>query len=140
VDKPELYARLGVKEYFLFDPYQEYLEPPLQGYRLAGSTYARIAPEPSGALVSRELGLRLCLGEGVLQFYRLDTDERLLTRKEQARLDAERAEREREARQRETQRANQEAAARQAEAAARREAELELAKLREELARRPPPA
>ena len=32
--KPELYARLGVKEYFLFDPDREYLDPPLQGYRL----------------------------------------------------------------------------------------------------------
>ena len=36
VEKPELYARLGVKEYFLFDPHQEYLDPPLQGHRLAG--------------------------------------------------------------------------------------------------------
>ena len=32
--KPELYARLGIKEYFLFDPHKEYLSPQLQGYRL----------------------------------------------------------------------------------------------------------
>jgi hypothetical protein len=25
--KPDLYARLGIKEYFLFDPHQEYLDP-----------------------------------------------------------------------------------------------------------------
>lgn len=42
VDKPQLYARLGIKEYFLFDPDQEYLDPPLQGHRLAGSDYAPI--------------------------------------------------------------------------------------------------
>ena len=41
-DKPELYARLGVKEYFLFDPHQEYLDPPLQGHRLAGDGYEEI--------------------------------------------------------------------------------------------------
>ena len=32
--KHELYARLGVAEYFLFDPLDEYLRPPFQGYRL----------------------------------------------------------------------------------------------------------
>ena len=42
VDKPALYAQLGVKEYFLFDPTQDYLEPSLQGHRLAGEGYVRI--------------------------------------------------------------------------------------------------
>jgi Uma2 family endonuclease len=123
-DKPQLYARLGVKEYFLFDPDQEYLEPPLQGYRLADGEYAPLTPDDAGCLVSHELGLRLCLADGHVQLYRLDTGERLLTRAERADLEAERAEREAEAR-------KQEAAARQA-------AEAELAKLREELSRRPP--
>ena len=31
--KYDLYERLGVTEYFLFDPLGEYLRPPLQGYR-----------------------------------------------------------------------------------------------------------
>ena len=148
VEKPGLYARLGVKEYFLFDPDLEYLDPPLQGYRLVGPTYERIAADPMGGLTSQELGLRLCLGEGVLQFYRLGTNgmsDRLLTREERAERETERAdreteraEREAEARQRETERANREAQARQAEAEARHAAERELARLREELARRPP--
>jgi len=34
VTKKKLYERLGVKEYFLYDPLGEYLDPPLQGYRL----------------------------------------------------------------------------------------------------------
>ena len=32
--KHDLYARLGVTEYFLFDPLGEYLRPPLQGHQL----------------------------------------------------------------------------------------------------------
>jgi Uma2 family endonuclease len=36
--KWELYAGLGVHKYFLFDPLEEYLEPPLQGYRLVGGS------------------------------------------------------------------------------------------------------
>jgi hypothetical protein len=123
-DKPRLYARLGVKEYFLFDPHQEYLDPPLQGYRLSAGVFQPIEPGDGGSLDSHELGLRLCIGEGRLQFVCLATGERLLTR-------AERAEREAEARQREGERANREAEARQA-------AEAEIAHLREELARRPP--
>ncbi|MCI0692691.1 Uma2 family endonuclease [candidate division KSB1 bacterium] len=34
-----LYARLGVAEYYLFDPFGEYLNPPLRGYQLAGDEY-----------------------------------------------------------------------------------------------------
>jgi Uma2 family endonuclease len=32
--KRAVYAMLGVREYFLYDPLGEYLRPPLQGYRL----------------------------------------------------------------------------------------------------------
>jgi Uma2 family endonuclease len=109
-DKPERYARLAVKEYFLFDPDQEYLDPPLQGHRLAGDAFVRIEPDANGCLVSEELGLRLVIEGGLLQFYRLDTGERLLTADEEATRKAE----------------------------ALRAAEAELARLREELARRPP--
>jgi Uma2 family endonuclease len=59
--KPELYARQGVKEYFLFDPDGENLDPPLQGYRLRRRTYVRLKPDQDGGLTSRELGLRLRL-------------------------------------------------------------------------------
>jgi Uma2 family endonuclease len=114
-DKPRLYAQLRVAEYFLFDVDQEYLKPPLQGFRLAGGAYERIEADARDGLVSQELGLRLVIAEGVLQFYRLDTEERLLTRGERA--------------QNEAKRADQEAGRREA-------AEAELARLREELARR----
>ena len=113
-DKPQLYARLGIKEYFLFDPDQEYLDPPLQGHRLVGSEYVQIQPDDSGSLVSEQLGLRLRIENEELQLYRLDTGERLLSAEERAEL---------------------EAAARGTEAEARQAAEAEIKRLREELAR-----
>ena len=123
VEKPPLYGRLGVKEYFLFDPEQDYLDPPLQGHRLADKSYVKIEPDETGSLVSQELGMRLRVEAGMLQLYRLETGERLLTADE-------RVTREAEARQREVE-------ARQREAEARQAAEAELVRLREELARRP---
>jgi Uma2 family endonuclease len=100
VTNPPLYARLGVREYFLFDPTQEYLDPPLQGQRLAGNRYEPIAADPQGALESEALGLRLQGEGGQLVLFRRDTGERLLTSEE-----------------------------------ARRAAEAEVARLREELRR-----
>jgi Uma2 family endonuclease len=49
---------LKVPEYFLFDPFDEYLRPPLQGYRLVDGEYTAIAPV-AGRLPSEELGLHL---------------------------------------------------------------------------------
>ena len=116
VDKPQLYASLGIKEYFLFDPDHEYLDPPLQGHRLSGGAYAQIERDPAGFLESQELGLRLRVEGEHLRFYRLDTGEQLLTPAERAAAETERADREAEARQ---------------------AAEAELARLRAELSRRP---
>ena len=43
VRKRALYATLGVREYFLYDPKGEYLDPPLQGTGLRGGGYAPLA-------------------------------------------------------------------------------------------------
>lgn len=48
-EKPSLYAQLGVKEYFLFDPHGEYLDPPLQGHRLVRGEYQRLEHEAERA-------------------------------------------------------------------------------------------
>jgi Uma2 family endonuclease len=38
--KRAIYARLGVEEYYLFDPLGHYLHPPLRGYQLVEEEYA----------------------------------------------------------------------------------------------------
>ncbi|HEX7180596.1 MAG TPA: Uma2 family endonuclease [Thermoanaerobaculia bacterium] len=66
--KKRLYAQLGVTEYFLFDPYGDYLNPNLVGFRLTNGRYRPAQPEPDGSLVStttqvvfRAQGIRLRL-------------------------------------------------------------------------------
>lgn len=126
--KPDLYRQLRVPEYFLFDPTQDYLDPPLQGYRAVGERYEPVAPDPQGALVSEQLAMRLVAKDQHLVLYRLDTAERLLT-------DEEARQRSEEARQRSEEARQLAEAAREMEAEARRAAEAELARLREELRR-----
>lgn len=82
VTKPALYRQLGIPEYFLFDPTQDYLNPPLQGYRLVDDHYVLIRPDGQGMLLSHELGLRLQAERGQLMLYRVDTGQRLLTAEE----------------------------------------------------------
>jgi Uma2 family endonuclease len=52
--KRGLYEFLGVKEYFLYDPVHEYLEPPLQGYRLVDGHFQALAAEELGRLRGEE--------------------------------------------------------------------------------------
>jgi Uma2 family endonuclease len=77
--KRVVYATLGVREYFLYDPLGEYLRPPLQGYRLQEGVYQRIPPESEGRLTSRALGLDLRVEDGRLRLVNPTTGERLLT-------------------------------------------------------------
>ncbi|HEX7376935.1 MAG TPA: Uma2 family endonuclease [Pirellulales bacterium] len=56
-DKKAIYRDiLGVREYILFDPYGEYLNPRLQGFRLEDGQYVPL-PMVSGRLPSAVLGL-----------------------------------------------------------------------------------
>lgn len=77
-NKRALFAMLGVREYFMFDPLNEYLKPSLQGFRLVGEDYVAIAPEADGALVSQELGLRLRQENTYLRLFDLRTGQQLL--------------------------------------------------------------
>jgi Uma2 family endonuclease len=49
---------MKVREYFLFDPREDYLDPPMQGYRLQGGEYRPIEPLDD-RLPSEVLGLHL---------------------------------------------------------------------------------
>lgn len=55
VSKSSLYASLGIHEYFLFDPLNEYLEEQFMGYRLVGSEYVLIPTNEDGEIFSTEL-------------------------------------------------------------------------------------
>ena len=69
---------LKVREYFLFDPLQEYLEPSLQGFRLVEGHYHPIALDGSG-IYSEVLGLRLERDDTDLRFFNLATGRRIPT-------------------------------------------------------------
>jgi Uma2 family endonuclease len=131
VTKRNLYERLGVGEYFLFDPLQDYLRPPLQGHRLVHGHYQRLEPTVGGGLLSATLGLELRLRNGALRIFDPQAQRWLPTPDElTAALDAQAAALETEAA------ARRQAEARaQAEAAARERAEAELVRLQAELAR-----
>jgi Uma2 family endonuclease len=78
-DKFPIYRdTLGVREYFLFDPFAEYLDPPMQGYRLHGGRYVRIR-RVNGRLPSKVLGLHLERDDWQLRLYDPRTGRRLLT-------------------------------------------------------------
>ena len=62
--KRDVYAELGVSEYFLYDPRAEYLTPPLQGWRLHDGEYralpaVTVLANRGVAIHSEVLGLEL---------------------------------------------------------------------------------
>jgi Uma2 family endonuclease len=91
-DKFRLYRDvLKVREYFLFDPHAEYLDPPLQGFRLLKGQYKTIQPV-EGRIPSEVLGLHFEQRDWTLRLYNPGTklllpipDEEIKQAKEQAR-------------------------------------------------------
>ena len=132
--KPSIYAKLGVREYFLFDPEGRRLSPALVGYELRGGEYVPLPMEeglPGGrrGVPSAVLGLVLCVpgsGGATLRWYDPAAGEYLRAPEEsEARLEEEAAARwEAETRLEEEAAARWEAETRlEEETAARREAE-----------------
>lgn len=70
--KRDLYAQMGVQEYWLFDPKNEWVEGQLRGYRLNGEDYVPIIDGQS--LV---LGLSLSIEDKKIALHRLDNGEKL---------------------------------------------------------------
>ena len=93
--KPAIYAGLGVREYFLFDPMGAHYTPRLQGYRMVGGAYERLTAVASIdrtlALRSEVLGLDLRTRGEEIRFHDPATGETLLSHGEMAaaRRDAE---------------------------------------------------
>ncbi len=95
--KKGIYAFLGVREYFQYDPTGDYLEPRLQGFRLVDRNYLPIPAEQLTESIlsvhSNTLGLDLRLENDGIRFYDPDTEEKILSydEMEQARQTAEQA-------------------------------------------------
>lgn len=74
VNKSALYMNLGVKEYFIFDPYGEFLQSFVIGLRLVEKDgqheYLPITPDKNGRLVSDELDVCLVVKEDLLRLVR----------------------------------------------------------------------
>jgi Uma2 family endonuclease len=82
--KKELYRDvLEVTEYFQFDPTEDYLKPPLQGFRLVDGEYISIELV-NGRLPSQVLGLHLERDGKELRLFDPVTGLRLLTAEERA--------------------------------------------------------
>ena len=81
--KPGIYAGLGVREYFLFDPMGEHYTPRLQGYRLVEGRYERLPAVESIdrtlTLTSEVLGLELRAKGEEMRFHDPATGETLLS-------------------------------------------------------------
>ena len=112
-NKKVLYAELGVREYFIFDPQKRYLKPCLQGFRLVDGEWERLA---GTRLRSEVLGVDFLLEGDSLRQVDSRTGKRLprLPEEAQARQEAEaRAKQEATARHEAEARVQQEAHARQ---------------------------
>ena len=98
VVKRDLYARLGVSGYFLFDPLGEYLHPPLRRFRLVSGRYEAIREsEADGTIESGALGVLLAVVGGQVRLYDRVSHEILPTPEETAERRAAAAERRAEA-------------------------------------------
>jgi Uma2 family endonuclease len=146
-NKRAIYERLGVLEYYVFDPEGVDFIPPLRGFRLRDGNLVPVDPieKPDGTLVysSEVLDLELHANGKFLRLVNPRTGEQLpipedLVEKvraesERAEAERERAEAERERAEAERERAEAERERAEAEKKRAEAAEAELARLRQEL-------
>lgn len=92
-EKSRLYARLGVREYFVFDPEARHVRPPLQGFRRNDQgVFVPIEPDAEDRLYSEELGLFLRAEGGMLRLIDPATGKPIPTREERIEHERQRAE------------------------------------------------
>jgi putative restriction endonuclease len=106
-----LYERLGVAEYFVYDP-EGVIQPILRGFRLKRKQYTALALTADGSLLSKELELQLMAENYMLRLQAVRTGKIILTRQEsakQARQQAEQARRQTEQAQHQAEQARRQA-------------------------------
>ena len=91
-EKMQIYANLGITDYFLCDIEGLYLPTPLMGFTLVDGRYQPVPQATDGGVHSATLGLALHLQPDALQFYDPATEEWLQTPEEAAEARAEAAE------------------------------------------------
>ena len=127
--KRDLYERLGVQEYWQYDPTGDYLEPPLRGMELDRGEYRLLTPrwtaEGTQVMFSTVLRLEIRVAGDQLRFRDPLSGERVRTLSE-SNEERRRADQERRRADEELQHVEQE---RQREAEARRAAEARVAEL-----------
>ena len=145
-DKMELYASLGIQDYFLYDAEGLYLPSSLMGWTLVDGVYVPVSVDRDGGLHSTVLGLDFHVGDVGLGLYDPVVGAWLQTPAESASARAEQeaaradtaeahAEQEAAARQQEAARAELAEARAEQEAARAEAAEAEAAQLRKQLER-----
>lgn len=86
--KKGIYAFLGVREYYQYDPTGDYLTPQLQGLRLVNGNYFPVATTTLAdgivSLSSEVLGLELRIQSGEMRFYNPATGKTLPSYEEEA--------------------------------------------------------
>jgi Uma2 family endonuclease len=83
--KRGVYAYLGVREYFQFDPTGDYLRPPLRGARLEKDAYIEMGPVVSDGMLSihsHVLGLDLRVEHDLLRFFEPSSGRKLMSHAE----------------------------------------------------------
>ena len=110
-DKKQLYADIGIQEYFLYDVDGQYLPSLLMGFRLINGEYIEIQANDDGGILSESLGLEFHLLDDGFGIYNPKVGDWIKTATDEAEERAETAEERAET------------------------AEAEVAKLREELER-----
>ena len=76
--KKDLYAEIGILEYWQFDPKGQWIKEKLRGFRLVHGEYVPIEKLRTEHYQSDGLGLRLVVDGPLIAFYRLDNGEKLL--------------------------------------------------------------
>ncbi|MCY4401200.1 MAG: hypothetical protein OXD54_01330 [Candidatus Poribacteria bacterium] len=80
----ELYARIGVTEYFLYDAERRYLPVPLMGFRLVNGSYVEVPQQTNGGFFLETLNLSIHLRDDSFGVYNPDTEMWLLSVEERA--------------------------------------------------------
>jgi Uma2 family endonuclease len=82
--KKGVYEKLGVDEYFQFDPLGEYLSPRLRGFRLVEGRYRPVRPGLDGSLLSQAMGVVFRADGSQLRLMAAATGAPLLRKEEEA--------------------------------------------------------